>query len=266
MWNLPFPFTFKLYDLKYENYTDSDHQLVTQHNSDKAIQVPDAYDAMTDDMDYNNRELNKHLKLTYGHFDTTNLQHDVQTHYTMDETTTSERKVQVPTYCRWTNVGYLGQFDGKTLGWDYNYIWAQLDNFGFRRNEHIADPLGGGYPYQAEEMAKHIEQHLAQMPIFHIYYFKGKIVLVPTWTPYDLYEPNTYGPKYQQQFDHYEVGRTRPIDKYESRVERVRIGSVMFDVFIPYLANDRSLHSYQGLEKKVYPVYEYTVKENDSVE
>ena len=184
------------------------------------------------------------FKLSNGNFNTEEMLQGLWGGYSMEDTTTNNRTTKAYVYDRWNGCGYLGQLDSTTVGDYNNYIVEQLESILKSRYETISD----------EEL---LETHNKTLPLIHVFYFKGKIVLIPTHTPFSIYDSEYYGTEYLPQHDHLEVGRTRPITRFDAIVDRVKLGTNSFDVMLPYFSNDRSLHSNQELVRKVLPTYQY---------
>lgn len=184
------------------------------------------------------------FKLNKGNFNTEEMMKGYWGGYSMVESHTGNRQTPLFVYDRWNGCGYLGQFDSTTVGDYNNYLFEQLESILLTRVEKLKTENDYNIEYKT-------------LPLIHVFYFKGKIVLVPTHTPFSLYDSDYYGIQYQHKHDHLEVGRTRPINRFDSIVDRVKLGTNSFDVMLPYYSNDRSLHSNQELVRKVLPTYQY---------
>lgn len=184
------------------------------------------------------------FKLNKGNFNTEEMMKGLWGGYSMVESHTGNRQTPLFVYDRWNGCGYLGQFDSTTVGDYNNYLFEQLESILLTRVEKLKTEQDYNIEYKT-------------LPLIHVFYFKGKIVLVPTHTPFSLYDSDYYGIQYQHKHDHLEVGRTRPINRFDSIVDRVKLGTNSFDVMLPYYSNDRSLHSNQELVRKVLPTYQY---------
>lgn len=184
------------------------------------------------------------FKLNKGNFNTEEMMKGHWGGYSMVESHTGNRQTPLFVYDRWNGCGYLGQFDSTTVGDYNNYLFEQLESILITRVEKLKTEQDYNIEYKT-------------LPLIHVFYFKGKIVLVPTHTPFSLYDSDYYGIQYQHKHDHLEVGRTRPINRFDSIVDRVKLGTNSFDIMLPYYSNDRSLHSNQELVRKVLPTYQY---------
>lgn len=184
------------------------------------------------------------FKLNKGNFNTEEMMKGHWGGYSMIESHTGNRQTPLFVYDRWNGCGYLGQFDSTTVGDYNNYLFEQLESILITRVER----LNSEQDYRLEYKT---------LPLIHVFYFKGKIVLVPTHTPFSIYDSDYYGMDYLYMHDHLEVGRTRPINRFDAVVDRVKLGTNSFDVMLPYYSNDRSLHSNQELVRKVIPTYQY---------
>ena len=184
------------------------------------------------------------FKLNKGNFNTEEMMKGQWGGYSMVESHTGNRQTPLFVYDRWNGCGYLGQFDSTTVGDYNNYLFEQLESILITRVEKLNTEKDYNLEYKT-------------LPLIHVFYFKGKIVLVPTHTPFSLYDSDYYGMNYLNMHDHLEVGRTRPINRFDSIVDRVKLGTNSFDVMLPYYSNDRSLHSNQELVRKVLPTYQY---------
>lgn len=242
------------YDVDY-TLTDNTVSSLTNYTISHSgyIHTPDTFYNNNHDKAY--RYLDR---MSYGNYNYEDAVSGNWGHYKMQRNVHNTRY----SYDRWNGTGYLGQFDGlncKDLGLEYNTIFQQLDQLGLPRKQNLFNDDMPGYNDRMNiDSSKFMDYYNKSTPIIHVYYFKGKVVLIPSWTPYDLYDMNMYGSVWRPEFDHLEVGRSKPIDRLTSRTTRVKIGSYNFDVFLPYLANDRSLHSNQELVKHVMPTFKYT--------
>ncbi len=91
----------------------------------------------------------------------------------------------------------------------------------------------------------------------YCYYFKGKILAAIQDSNFVGYDTDHYGLFYTKDMDHVETGRGKPFDAADKFPRRVKWIRSVWDVTMPWLSNDRSMHSNQGLERKVYPISEY---------
>ena len=156
---------------------------------------------------------------------------------------------------KWTLTGFMGTYDAKS-----NYSKPDENTGGtYDFNKQLSDIIkteinfmqkGGAETSNSRKQAKNRSR-------FDYFYFKGKIVSVMNDAVYTLYEPDHYGQIYTPDKDHIEIGRTKPFDAADLYVNRVKNNGFIWDVTMPWLANDRSLHSNQSLKREVYPTLKH---------
>lgn len=216
------------------NYTLNSAKLKDMVNySPKKGLTPDTY------FNYDNREMwFSQNRKTYGNVNLEEFKEGQWGAYSMTESTTDTRAVKVKVYDRWSGTGYLGSLDSLSGLGDYNILNPQLERI--LKHKLVNNDLNR-------------ESDVNKYPIIHIYYFKGKIMLIPNDLPFDLYHPDYYGYNYTKDMEYLEYGRTKPVDRFTRNVNRVKLGNNVFDLMLPYLANDRSLHACQELRRDIIP-------------
>lgn len=218
---------------------DIDYVLQTGKLKDMVNYVPKK--GLTPDTYYNYDNLEmwySQNRKTYGNINLDEFKIGSWGSYSMKESTTSDREVKVKVYDRWSGTGYLGSLDSLSGLGDSNILNPQLERI-------LKHKLVNNEANRNNDINKY--------PIIHIYYFKGKIMLIPNDLPFDLYHPELYGYNYTKDMEYLEYGRTKPVDRFTRNVNRVKLGNNIFDVMLPYLANDRSLHSNQELVRDIIP-------------
>lgn len=206
------------------------------------------YDTLTNEISEYGQWMSQ-FRRTWGTLDVDRVISGLWGGYRMREYSDAKLKL----YDRWSGVGYLGTISStKSLD-------KQTNGVNWKQNYGVYNTLTS----QLEKILRHRlissntirEDDKTYIPVCHVFYYKGKIVLIPRETSFNIYEPDMYGFNYTKDMEHLEYGRSKPIDRTTRDIGRVKVGLNVLDPFLPYLSNDRSMHSLQELVRDIIPIY-----------
>lgn len=225
----------------YDIVSDIDYRLTSRFVKDLINYTP--VEGPTPDTQFNtdpNTMFEMSDRKTYGTINLSDVKLGNWGNYKTVTSNSSDRYIKRRCYDRWSMVGYLGSISINNAN-TKNILFTQLEKIVKHRLVN-------------NDLLREKESKL--YPTIHVYYYKNKLVLMPSDLPFDVYD-NSLGFKMNASLDYLECGRSKPIDNRSKDVDRVKLGSNVFDVVVPYMVNDRYIKNNQELKRKIIPVDGY---------